>query len=378
MSNKTAFALACGAVIAAAGFAGAARADAIADFYKGKELSFVVASGAGGGYDVYTRVFARTFNTHIPGHPNIVVRNKPGASGLTASNYLYNNAPHDGSEIGMLYNTNILEPLLGNAAAKYDPLKMGWVGSIGKLQNICVTWHTSPVKTLDDLKKHPDLTVAATGVTGNSATMPRILNDVLGTKIKVIAGYSTSGQRLALERGEVQGICGLGYSTLAASNPDWISKHQINILAQVGLYPDKKNMPDVPMVLDTVKDPHKKQVLELLLIRQEWGRPIITPPNVPADRLKALQTAFEATMKDPAFAKDAERAKLEVEPLTATDIARLLKRAYGYPKAVVQDAAKLVGAPKQDELVACGKYTHDAAWCAKPKHKKASKGDKKS
>jgi hypothetical protein len=241
-----------------------------------------------------------------------------------------------------------------------------------------VTWHTSPVKTLADLKKHPDLTVAATGVTGNSATMPRILNDVLGTKIKVIAGYSTSGQRLALERGEVQGICGLGYSTLAASNPDWIAKHQINILAQVGLYPDKKNMPDVPMVLDTVQDPHKKQVLELLLIRQEWGRPIITPPNVPADRLKALQTAFEATMKDPAFQKDAERAKLEVEPLTATDIAGLLKRAYGYPKAVVQDAAKLVGAPKQDELVACGKYTHDAAWCDKPKHKKSSKGDKKS
>jgi tripartite-type tricarboxylate transporter receptor subunit TctC len=378
MPNKTAFALACGAVIAAAGFAGAARADAVADFYKGKDLSFVVASGAGGGYDVYTRVFARTFNTHIPGHPNIVVRNKPGASGLTASNYLYNNAAHDGTEIGMLYNTNILEPLLGNAAAKYDPLKMGWVGSIGKLQNICVTWHTSPVKTLADLQKHPDLTVAATGVTGNSATMPRILNDVLGTKIKVIAGYSTSGQRLALERGEVQGICGLGYSTLAASNPDWISQHKINILAQVGLYPDKKNMPDVPMVLDTVKDPHKKQVLELLLIRQEWGRPIVTPPNVPADRLTALQTAFEATMKDPAFAKDAERAKLEVEPLTAQDIAGLLKRAYSYPKAVVQDAAKLVGAPKQDEMVACGKYTHDAAWCDKPKHKKSEKGEKKS
>jgi tripartite-type tricarboxylate transporter receptor subunit TctC len=373
MPNRSAFALAAGAVIAAAGFCGAANA---ADYYKGKELSFVVASGAGGGYDVYTRVFARTFNKHIPGQPNIVVRNKPGASGLTASNYLYNNAPKDGSEIGMLYNTNILEPLLGNSAAHYDALKLGWVGSIGKLQNICVTWHTSPVKTLDDLKHHPDLTVAATGVTGNSATMPRILNDVLGTKIKVIAGYSTSGQRLALERGEVQGICGLGYSTLAASNPEWISNHKINILAQVGLYPDKRNMPKVPMVLDTVKDPHKKQVLELLLIRQEWGRPIVTPPNVPADRLAVLQTAFEETMKDPAFMKDAERAKLEVEPLTAKDIAGLLKRAYAYPKDVVQDAAKLVGAPKQDELVACGKYTKDAAWCAKPKHKKSDKGNK--
>jgi tripartite-type tricarboxylate transporter receptor subunit TctC len=377
MHTRSALVLAAGILAAVPGLAGAVRADAVADFYKSKDLSFIVASGAGGGYDVYTRVFARTFNQHIPGHPNIVVRNMPGASGLRATNYLYNSAAKDGSEIGMLYNTNSLEPLLGNAAAHYDPLKMGWVGSIGKLQNICVTWHTSPVKTLADLKQHPDLTVAATGATGNSATMPRILNDVLGTNIKVIVGYSTSGQRLALERGEVQGVCGLGYSTLAASNPEWISGHEINILAQVGLHPDTRNMPNVPMVLDSVKDPKKKQVLELLLIRQEWGRPIATPPNVPGDRLSALQTAFDATMKDPKFIKDAAQAKLEVEPLTGKDIEGLLHRAYSYPKDVVQAAAKLVGAPKQDELVACGKYTHDAAWCDKPK-KKSDKAGKKS
>lgn len=362
-------------IMAAAGIACAAHADSVASFYKGKDLSFIVASGAGGGYDVYTRVFARTFNKHIPGHPNIVVKNMTGAAGIRATNFLYNSAAKDGSEIAMVYNTNIMEPLLGNPAAHYDALKFGWVGSIGKLQNICVTWHTSPVKTLDDLLKHPKMTVAATGATGNSATVPRILNDALGTKIKVITGYSTSGQRLALERGEVEGICGLGYSTLAASNPEWITKHEINILAQVGLHPDMKNMPKVPMVLDYIKDPKKKQVMELLLIRQEWGRPILTPPGVPADRLKALQAAFEATIKDPQFLNDAARAKLEVDPLSAPEIADLLHRAYSYPKDVVQAAAKLVGVPKQDEMVSCGKYTKDAAWCAKPKKKKSGAKD---
>jgi tripartite-type tricarboxylate transporter receptor subunit TctC len=375
MPKSTLVTLACGAVVAAATLATAAHADNIADFYKGRDLSFIVASDAGGGYDIYSRVFANSLSRHIPGHPNIVVRNMPGASGIRATNYLFNNAAKDGSEIGMVYNTNVLEALLGNAAAHYDPLKMGWIGSMGKLQNMCVTWYTSPVKTLDDLIKRPGLVVSATGATGNSATMPRILNDVLGTKMKVITGYSTSGQRLALERGEVEGICGLGYSTLKASNPQWFSEHKINILIQVGLHPDPQ-MKDVPMALDHVSDPSKKQTLELLLIRQEWGRPILTPPGVPADRLKALQAAFTATMKDPSFLKDAEKAKLELDPLSAADIEALLHRAYSYPKDIVQAAAKLVGAPKQDELVACGKYTKDAAWCAK--EKKPAKDGKKS
>jgi len=376
MSKSSTFALALSAAVAA-GFSGAATADAVGDFYKGRDLSFIVASDAGGGYDIYSRVFARTFNQHIPGQPSIVVRNMPGASGVRATNYLYNSAAKDGSEIGMIYNTNVLESLLGNASAHYDALKMGWIGSMGKLQNMCVTWHTSPVKTLDDLLQHPGLVVSATGATGNSATMPRILNDLLGTQMKVIVGYSTSGQRLALERGEVEGICGLGYSTLKASNPQWFTDRKINILVQVGLERDPQ-MSDVPMALDYVKDPKKKQTMELLLIRQEWGRPILTPPGVPADRLAALQTAFEATMKDPAFLKEAERAKLELEPLSAADITNLLHRAYAYPKDVVQAAAKLVGAPKQDELVACGKYTKDAAWCAKEKAAKPDKSEKKS
>lgn len=363
MPIKGAFALVA-ATMLACGLSGAASADAISDYYKGRDLSFIVASDAGGGYDIYSRVFARTFNQHIPGQPNVVVRNMPGASGIRATNYLYNNAAKDGSEIGMVYNTNVLEALLGNAAAQYDPLKMGWIGSMGKLQNMCVTWHTSPVKTLDDLLKHHGLVVSATGATGNSATMPRILNDALGTEMKVIVGYSTSGQRLALERGEVEGICGLGYSTLAASNPQWFTDRKINILLQVGLDRDPQ-MPDVPMALDYVKDPKKKQTLELLLIRQEWGRPILAPPGVPADRLAALQAAFEATMKDPNFLKEAERAKLELDPISAKQITVLLQRAYAYPKEVVQAAAKLVGAPNQDELVACGKYTKDAAWCDK-------------
>ena len=291
----------------------------------------------------------------------------PGASGLRASAYLYHNAAHDGTEMGIVYNTNLMEPLLGNKSAHYDPMKMSWIGSMGKLQNICVTWHTSPVKTFEQLQKEKGFTVAATGATGNSAQMPRIFNALLGTDIKVIAGYSTSGQRLALERGEVQGICGLGYSTLAASNPEWIAHKRINILIQVGLY-KSDNLPNTPMALDYIKDKQNREVMELLLIRQEWGRPIGAPPGVPADRLAALRTAFNETLKDPKFEAEAKKTKLEIEPLTGQQMEALLKKAYGYPADVVDAAAKLVEGKARS--AACSKYAKDSKSCAKKKKKK--------
>lgn len=356
-----------GAAVLAASVATAAQADPIADFYKKKDINFIVASGAGGGYDTYGRVLMRSFNRHVPGHPNVVVRNMPGASGLRASNYLYNNAPRDGSVMGIVYNTNLMEPLLGNKSAHYDPLKMGWIGSMGKLQNVCVTWHTNPVKTFEELKKEKGFTVAATGATGNSAQMPRIFNTLLGTDIKVIAGYSTSGQRLALERGEVQGICGLGYSTLIASNPDWIIHKKINMLIQVGLH-KSPNLPDTPMALNFIKDKHNLQVMKLLLIRQEWGRPIGAPPDVPAGRLAALRAAFNATLKDPKFVSEAKKAKLLIQPLTGQKMHELLLEAYDYPRNVVESASKLVEV--KAKFGSCSKYTKDAKWCKKKKKKK--------
>lgn len=357
-----------GAGLLAVALTAPTQAQSVKNFYKGKRLSVIIGSGVGGGYDTYTRTLGRHIADHIPGHPSIVNKNMPGAGSLLATNYLYHKAPRDGSEIGAIFNTISLEPLIGNRGARFDVFKFNWIGSMGKLQSICVTWHTSPIKTLKQAIGK-ELTVSATGATGNSATMPRIFNDLVGTKFKVIQGYSTSGSHLALEKGEVDGICGLGYSTLLASEPDWMTKGKLNILAQVGLHP-LKSLPNVPMALDAVKDPAKKKVMELLLIRQEPGRPIIAPPGVPADRVAALRAAFNATMKDPKFLADAKRVKLMIDPLTADQITALLKRAYAYPKETVKAAAKLVGRPKQGQFVKCGKYTNQAKWCRKKKKKK--------
>lgn len=348
------------------GLPAVAVADDTADFYKQKGISFIVAGGAGGGYDTYGRVLMRHFDKHVPGNPNVVVRNMPGASGLQASAYLYNSAARDGTEFGIVYNTNLFEPLFGNKAARYDAREMGWIGSMGKLQNICVSWHTSPVKTFEQLKDAKDFTVAATGATGNSAQMPRVFNALLGTQLKVIVGYSTSGQRLALERGEVDGICGLGYSTLAASNPDWISKKRINILIQVGLHPSD-SLPGVPMALESIQDPTDRKVMELLLIRQEWGRPIGGPP-IPADRLALLRKAFQETLKDKAFLAEAEKTKLEIEPLSGEQMDELLAKAHGYPADIVEAAGRLVAG--KGATAACAKFAKDSKQCAKKKKKK--------
>lgn len=356
-----------GAAMLAAGITSAAHADPIADFYKKHDINFIVGSGAGGGFDTYGRVLMRSYSRHVPGHPGIIVRNRPGGGSLIATNYIYNNAPRDGSVMGIVFNSAPLEPLLGNKSAHFNPLKMGWIGSIGKVHQVCVSWHTSPVKTFEELKKDKGFTVSAAGVAANAAQMPRIFNTLLGTHIKIIAGYSTSGMRLALERGEVQGICGISYATFLAATPDWIAQKKINILLQVGLH-KSPYLPNVPMALNFIKNKLNLQVMKLLLLRQEWGRPIGAPPDVPVARLAALRTAFNATLKDPKFIADAKKAKLQIDPLTGQEMHKLLLEAYDYPKNVVAAASKLVEV--KAKFGSCSKYTKDVKWCRKKKKKK--------
>src|SRR5262245_3052800 len=219
--------------------------------------------------------------------------------------------------------------------------KFSWLGSIGKLQNVCATWHHSEVKTIAAARAR-EVIVAAAGATSNTAIVPKTLNALVGTKFKVIAGYDTgAGLTLALERGEAEGICGLSWSTIKASRPHWISDKLLNVIVQMGLtkLPD---LPEVPSALDLVGDVESKQVLKLILIRQEAGRPFAEPPGVPADRLAALRRAFDATLADGEFRADADKAQLEVEPLTAAEIDALLAKAYGAPRTIVQKAAALV------------------------------------
>jgi tripartite-type tricarboxylate transporter receptor subunit TctC len=318
---------------------------AAAQEYRGKQIRMVIASGAGGGYDLYGRVLARWLAKHIPGEPVVVSQNMPGASGMNATNWAYVSAPKDGTVILATYNADIVEPLFGNKSAKYKSRDFAWIGSIGKQQNICMTWHTSPVKSIEDAKKR-EVLVAATGSTGNSATLPRIVNAMLGTKFKVIGGYETTESRLAVERGEVEGICGLSWSTLKASNPEWTQSHRMNVLVQTGT-PRHPELPDVPLLRELTKNPEDLRMLDLLEIPETMGRPFLMPPGTPPALVATIRAAFDATMIDKDFLAEAEKAHLEIDPIDGATMQKQIEQAYAAPQALIERAASFVEGAKE-------------------------------
>ena len=245
--------------------------------YSGRQIHMVIANGAGGAYDVYARILAMHLSRHIPGSPAIIDQNMPIAAGMQATNWAYAAAPRDGTVVLATYNSLLAEPLYNNPAARYDPRRFEYIGSISKQQNICATWHTSPVKTIAQAREQ-QVIVTATGSASDSAILPRILNAVLGTKFKVVLGYSSTDSRLAVERGEADGVCGLSWSTLKASNTEWVRSRLINVLLQTGAKP-QADLPDVPLVVDLVSSPDDKKAIELLSFQQEMGRPFLMPPG---------------------------------------------------------------------------------------------------
>ncbi len=317
---------------------GAALAQTADALYAGKQIRMVIAGGAGGAYDAYARVLAMHLGRHIPGNPSIIDQNMPVAAGMQATNWAYAAAPKDGSVILATYNSLLAEPLYGNPAALYDALKFEFIGSISKQQNICATWYTSPIKSIAQAKER-EVIVPATGAASDSAIMPKFLNGLLGTKFKVILGYSTTEQRLAVQRGEAEGICGLSWSTLKASTPDWVQNKRINVLVQTGKS-RQADLADVPLVGELVADPDDKKVVQLLAFPQELGRPFLMPPGTPKPMVQAIRGAFDATMKDPEFLAEAVRALLEIEPMSGETMERIMKEAYATPKRLVQRAAE--------------------------------------
>jgi tripartite-type tricarboxylate transporter receptor subunit TctC len=317
-------------------------ADEVADFYKKTPISIYVASGPGGGFDAYARVLAVHLGRHIPGTPSIVIKNMPGATGLVAMNYLYNSAPRDGSAILASFNTAILSHLYGDASAKFDPRNMEWLGSIGKLTGTCLTWHTSPVKTIEDAKRQESL-MGATGDGSTPVMFPRLLNAMAGTKFKVISGYSTPGMRLAVESGEVEGICGVAWETHMASVPSWILDKKVNFLTQLGLS-ESSHLKGVPLALDMIKNATDRDIYKLLAIPQEFGRPFLLPPKVDPERLLALQKAFSETLQDPAYRADAQRAGQFIDALTPAESRALVSQAYAAPSGILAKAAEYGGA----------------------------------
>ena len=331
----------CALLLSAGG--AAAQAPGVEAFYKGKQITLLVGSGAGGGYDAYARSFARYFGKHVPGQPNVIVKNLPAAGGMAAANTLFNQSDKDGLTIAAHTNGVAMDPLFGNTAAKFDGRKFNWLGSIGKLQNVCAIWHEHPIKTIEQARVR-EFTAAGAGATSNTVIVPRILNALLGTKIKVIAGYEPGqGDAIAMESREVDGVCGLAWSTIKASRAHWIKEKKITILVQMAMekLPD---LPDVPGALELVSG-ENRQVLELILIRQEMGRPFAAPPGVPAQRVAALRAAFDATLGDADFLAEARQLQLDIEPLSGQRIDELLASAYEAPKGIIAKAASLLNPP---------------------------------
>ena len=317
----------------------AAGAQSVADFYKGKDLTVLVGSGVGGGYDTYTRTLARFWGKHIPGNPNLIVQNMPGANGVKMMNHLYNIAPKDGTVVAAPYAANLIEPVLDQGkATTYDSRKFNWIGNITPQYNACFVRKDSPVKTLEDAMK-TEVHISATGVNSNGAVLASVYNALIGTKFKVVNGYSTAESVLAVERKEVDGTC-LSYDSLLASNPRMIEDNMITwliVLNPVGV----AQLPGTPPATQFAKNEEERQILEFLASRNVMGRPYAAPPGVPADRLAALRASFMETMKDPGYVEETNKLKMAIAPQDHTAMEQLIESAYKIPQDVVKKAAAL-------------------------------------
>lgn len=325
---------------AAAVLAPAARAQTAGEFYKGKQIDIIVGSLAGGGYDQYARVLARYMPAHIPGNPQMVVKNNPGGGGRAAMNQVYNVTAKDGTVIGITTRNVTWDPLYGEQVT-FDPTKLNWLGSLNSDTSLCVVWHTTPHRTLEAVKTN-EVLMGSGGPTISDSVHVKLLNQIAGTKLKLVLGYKGSTDvHLAMERGEVQGRCGLTWGSIQARYGHWMAEKKISLLAQFALNKNP-DLPDVPFIMDIARTPQQKQMIELLLAANEMGRPFFAPPGVPRDRVETLRTAFVATAKDPKFVAEADKQGMELQLMTGEEVESLVTRVYASPKEIVEMAKQIV------------------------------------
>ena len=312
-----------------------AQAATAEDFYRGKTVTISVGFGTGGGYDAYARLIARHMGKYMPGNPTFVVENAPGAAGLVLANSLYNVLPKDGTQLGTFDRSIPLDPLFDGSKAHFDPLKFGWIGSPSNEISTCVAWRTSPVKSFDDLKRMT-LMISGTGPAADVVDYPLVMNAFAGTKFRVIMGYPGSSEALlAMQRGETQGFCAWGWSSIEATHGDWLRNKDIIPLVQFGMH-KQKGHENVPLARDLVATDEGRAAVDLITAPQVFARPFAAPPGVPDERLAALRAAFESTIRDPDFLKEAAKQNLEIELVTGLQIESALKRVYATPASVVK------------------------------------------
>jgi tripartite-type tricarboxylate transporter receptor subunit TctC len=328
------------AIIVAFGAPGRPKADAVADFYRGRTIDFVIGYSPGGLYDLYGRLIAEFMGAHIPGKPRIVPRNMPGASSRLAAGYIFKIAPQDGTEIAIASQSLALEQALG-ASLQFDMSKMNYIGNPVSENDVIVTWAASGVKTLDEATKR-EVTIGSTG-NDPSSYYPKTTNALLGTKFKIVFGYpGGSDIDLAMERGEVGGRGSSTWNTWTSSRADWLRDKKINVLVQVGLAKER-DLPDVPLLLEKAKNDQDRAVLQLLSSQTMVGKQIFVGPTVPADRVAALRAAFDATMKDPAFLAQAKKQSFDINPVRGQDLQKIVEAMLGMPKPVTDRLNEIIG-----------------------------------
>jgi tripartite-type tricarboxylate transporter receptor subunit TctC len=363
MKFMTAGVIAAGFALTATLAGGPAQAE---DFYKGKTVRMIVGYGPGGGYDVYGRIVARHMARLLPGSPTVVPQNMPGAGSARAAQYLTFSAPQDGTVWATLGQNLPLDQALNPKKAKYDTRKLLWIGNINRGNNVVMIWHTAGIKSIEDAKKK-DVYTSATGETSTSVQYPRVLNNMFGTRFKIIAGFGGGSElNLAIERGEVQGRGSNAWASIKANTPHYISEKKVNIILQMGLQREK-DLPDVPLLIDLARNPAERRVLELISAGTDIGRPILTTPGVPDDRVKLLRDAFRKLPGDKVFMDEANKAKLDIDIVGGEDLQKIVENIVTAPPDIVElvKAAMTKGA-----VFDCKALVKDQSLCEAPKKEK--------
>ena len=305
-----------------------AAADEVEHFYRGKTVTIIVSNPPGGGYDLLSRTIAPTLAKYIPGKPSVIVQNMPGASGILATNHLFTIAAKDGTVIGGISNTVPFEPLLGTAEARFNPLAFNWLGSPTVETGLLGVWHMVPVNSIDDAKTR-EVTIASNGPHSTPTFYAKLLNETLGTKLKLVMGYPGQNEfNLAMEKQEVDGTSSLFYSSLVGTRPAWLTEKKIRLLVQYGFEKHPK-LPDVPFATSLARNPDDVSLMQAAYAALGLGRPYLMPPGVPAARVRAVQDALNATFRDADFLARAQSLQLETAAAKSGEQLRdIVARAY--------------------------------------------------
>jgi tripartite-type tricarboxylate transporter receptor subunit TctC len=320
----------------------AAFAQTDAEFFRGKTITLGIPSDVGGGYDAHGRLLARYLPKYLPGSPHIIAQNMTAGAGMVLANTLYNIAPKDGTSIAIIRASVLYEQIFGNNAVKFDGTQFGWIGNMNSAHDACVFWHNGSVNGLSDFYAREHI-IGADGVAGMDYSFPRIYNELLGTKFKIVTGYKGTPDRvLAMERGEIEGACGMTTGQIKSTLRQPYEQGKLKVIVQAGLTRDS-DFPDVPNMFDQAKTPEQRQALEFLYAQLQISRAVAAPPGLPAERLAALRTAFDAAVADPGFLDEAEKQKLDIHPNNGAETAKIVERFFSSPKsAIAQVRAFLV------------------------------------